>query len=223
MPASPPTPTAMPHVCTGDSEAKRQQILNGAMAVFAAHGFEGASMSAIAREAGVSKGTLYNYFTNKSDLFGAFVQKRCCEKLPQILAPIQMNRPPEETLTTVAREMVKLITSPESLMLYRIIVSEAPHFPHLGVIFWEHGPKIATEMLRDWIENQVSLGTLTVDDPTFAAEQFFALCKTRIAHRKRLYMPFENEAAEAEKVIHSAVRVFLAAYGANTPDSTAKP
>ncbi|OUI97095.1 TetR family transcriptional regulator, partial [Acetobacter orientalis] len=62
QPATPPSP------CTGESEAKRQQILAGAKVVFADHGFEGASMSAIARQAGVSKGTLYNYFTNKADL-----------------------------------------------------------------------------------------------------------------------------------------------------------
>ncbi|MBC9010165.1 TetR/AcrR family transcriptional regulator [Acetobacter tropicalis] len=209
-------PSAMPpSQCSGESEAKRQQILDGALVIFAAHGFEGASMSAIARESGVSKGTLYNYFTNKADLFATFVEHNCREKLPLALAPIQLNEPVKETLTAVARAMVHLITLPESIMLYRIIVSEAPHFPHLATSFWQHGPKIAIETLAGWIQQQVENGTLAVEDPTFAAEQFFTLCQTRLAHRKRFNMPFENEPADKEKVIHAAVHMFLATYGTN--------
>nr|WP_025828753.1 TetR/AcrR family transcriptional regulator [Acetobacter persici] len=220
MSATPSKPAMVTHLCTGESEAKREQILTGAKAIFAAHGFEGASMSAIAREAGVSKGTLYNYFANKCDLFAAFVEKNCREKL-QVLAPVQqLGLSPEKTLRALAREIVRLIISPESLMLYRIIVSEAPHFPHLATTFWQSGPKRALETLSGWIEGQVAQGTLKVDDPIFAAEQFFSLCQTRIAHRKRFNMPLENEAEEEEKVISNAVRVFLAAYGVASSEKT---
>ncbi|GBQ07377.1 TetR/AcrR family transcriptional regulator [Acetobacter cerevisiae] len=221
MSVSPSKPVMVTHLCTGESEAKRQQILTGAKAVFAAHGFEGASMSAIAREAGVSKGTLYNYFANKCDLFAAFVEKNCREKL-EVLAPVQkLSLSPEKTLTALAREIIRLIISPESLMLYRIIVSEAPHFPHLATTFWQSGPKRAIETLSGWIEGQVAQGTLNVDDPVFAAEQFFSLCQTRIAHRKRFNMPFDNEAEDEEKVIHAAVRMFLAAYGVKPSEAPA--
>jgi AcrR family transcriptional regulator len=41
---------------------KRRQIMDGAREVFLAQGFDGASMGEIARQAGVSKGTLYVYF-----------------------------------------------------------------------------------------------------------------------------------------------------------------
>lgn len=142
-------------------------------------------MSAIARQAAVSKGTLYNYFTNKADLFAAFVEQCCREKLPVALAPVQEDSPARETLTAVARAMVRLITQPDSLMLYRIIVSEAPRFPQLGAVFWENGPRVAIATLANWIREQEALGTLRTEDPVFAAEQFFALCQTRIAHLRR--------------------------------------
>jgi len=45
--------------------AKRRQIIDGACRMFLAQGFDAASMGAIAREAGVSKGTLYVYFKSK--------------------------------------------------------------------------------------------------------------------------------------------------------------
>jgi len=58
------------------SEEKRARIMAGAGAVFAADGYEGASMAGIAARAGVSKGTLYNYFPSKAALFAAYV-RRC--------------------------------------------------------------------------------------------------------------------------------------------------
>lgn len=214
MALSPPLPAPSCSPCTGESETKRQQILTGASAVFAEHGYQGASMSAIARQAAVSKGTLYNYFTNKADLFAAFVEQCCREKLPVALAPVREDSPARETLTAVARAMVRLITQPDSLMLYRIIVSEAPRFPQLGAVFWENGPRVAIATLANWIREQEALGTLRTEDPVFAAEQFFALCQTRIAHLRRFNLNPENSAEEEEKVIHAAVRVFMAAYGA---------
>jgi AcrR family transcriptional regulator len=53
------------------SHDKREAILNGAAEVFAAHGYEGASMSMITAAACVSKGTIYQHFDGKAALFGA--------------------------------------------------------------------------------------------------------------------------------------------------------
>ena len=58
-----------------EDSAKRRQILQGARKVFMDLGFDGASMGEIARAAGVSKGTLYVYFEDKSRLFEAIVHE----------------------------------------------------------------------------------------------------------------------------------------------------
>src|SRR5436309_1106187 len=60
-----------------DDNAKRRQIIVGARGIFLAQGFDAASMSDIARAAGVSKGTLYVYFDNKEQLFQAIVEGEC--------------------------------------------------------------------------------------------------------------------------------------------------
>jgi TetR/AcrR family transcriptional regulator len=54
------------------ADEKRERILRAATSVFARDGFEAADVGAIARAAGVAKGSLYNYFASKEDLF-AFV------------------------------------------------------------------------------------------------------------------------------------------------------
>jgi AcrR family transcriptional regulator len=52
-----------------DRESRRQAILQAARQVFARKGYEPATLEAVAREAGLAKGTLYLYFRNKEDLF----------------------------------------------------------------------------------------------------------------------------------------------------------
>lgn len=54
-----------------DKQAKRAAITQVAAEVFARKGFQGASVDDIAAAAGVSKGTVYDYFDNKEELFYA--------------------------------------------------------------------------------------------------------------------------------------------------------
>ncbi len=50
-------------------EEKRLRVINAALKVFAASGYAAASTNEIAREAGISKGLLFHYFTSKKDLY----------------------------------------------------------------------------------------------------------------------------------------------------------
>ena len=52
-----------------DHDARRAQIFEDSVALFSAHGFAGLGMRQLARELGVSTGTLYHYFPNKLLLF----------------------------------------------------------------------------------------------------------------------------------------------------------
>jgi AcrR family transcriptional regulator len=51
------------------------KILDAALVLMAQHGYESASISQIAREAGVSKGLIYNYFSSKEDLLKALINR----------------------------------------------------------------------------------------------------------------------------------------------------
>lgn len=54
-----------------DQDAKRLTIITAAAGCFARQGFDATSMNDIARAASVSKGSLYDYFDTKEDLFYA--------------------------------------------------------------------------------------------------------------------------------------------------------
>jgi TetR/AcrR family transcriptional regulator, mexJK operon transcriptional repressor len=193
--------------------AKRQQIIHGAELVFTECGYEGASMSRIASEAGVSKGTLYNYFDSKSTLFAVFVEQMASMTLANIFQQASQEDDPVAALHEIALRMVEMIMAPDSLVLYRIVVSEARKFPYLATVFWRAGPCRAIDHMKTWIEGQVAAGRLDVPDPTFAAEQFLALCQTRIATQRRLQIVKETSSEEIELVVQGAVRLFLAGYG----------
>ena len=195
------------------STAKRQQIIRGAQLVFTECGYEGASMSRIAVEAGVSKGTLYNYFDSKSTLFGVLIEQMATVTLANMFQQAHDEDDPAAALHAIALRMIEMILSPGSLVLYRIVVSEASKFPHLATVFWKAGPCRATRYMRAWIDVQVAAGRLEVPDPEFAADQFLALCQTRIATRRRLQIVSETSEEDIALVAQGAVRLFLKGYG----------
>jgi TetR/AcrR family transcriptional repressor of mexJK operon len=202
--------------------AKRQQIIDGAKLVFTECGYEGASMSRIAAEAGVSKGTLYNYFDSKSTLFAVFVEQMASTTLAHIFQQAREEEDPTAALHAIALRMVDMIMSPDGVVLYRIVVSEATKFPHLATVFWQAGPCRAVAHMVSWIEEQVASGYLAVQDPVFAAEQFFALCQTRIATRRRLQIVEKTSDEDIALVVQGAVRLFLKGYGIE-PQAHARP
>jgi AcrR family transcriptional regulator len=58
-----------------DADRTREEILRAAMAEFAAHGFGGARMEAIAERSGVNKKLIYYYFAGKDELFLAVLEQ----------------------------------------------------------------------------------------------------------------------------------------------------
>jgi AcrR family transcriptional regulator len=56
-------------------EGRRQAVLDAAEAEFAARGFSGGSLNTIVREAGISKGSLFQYFDGKADLYAYLAER----------------------------------------------------------------------------------------------------------------------------------------------------
>jgi TetR/AcrR family transcriptional regulator, mexJK operon transcriptional repressor len=195
------------------SPEKRTQILTGAAAVFAADGYEGASMSRIAAVAGVSKGTLYNHFDSKAALFTAYVGDKCRQHLANVFDGANHDGDPAEVLRGIGRRMVRMLLSDTGLSIYRVVIAEAVKFPDLARAFFEAGPARAIGFMAGWLAEESRRGRLRVDDPAFAAEQFFNLCQTRLVLRRKLEMLPDPPEADIEKVVEAATAMFLGTYG----------
>jgi AcrR family transcriptional regulator len=196
------------------SPEKRAQILLGAAKVFASDGYEGASMSRIAAEANVSKGTLYNHFESKAQLFVAFVEQSCGQFLREVFAATDDEDGLETGLSHIGRRMIAIMVNPIGQTIQRVVAAEATKFPELARVFYEAGPARATSQLAAWLRRQAQLGRLRVPDAEFAAEQFFALCQTRIGLQIRLHLRPSPTDVEIAQLVEAAVGMFLRTYAA---------
>lgn len=59
----------MPKISEERRVERREQILDGARRCFAEHGYEGATVTRLEQEIGLSRGAIFNYFSSKDDLF----------------------------------------------------------------------------------------------------------------------------------------------------------
>ncbi len=196
------------------SREKRTAILDGAGRVFASHGYEGASMADITRAAGVSKGTIYHHFTGKAELFGAYVAQQCTHNLAPLFDAAHLPGDIGAILRETGTRMVNLLLSPAGLVVDRIVVSEASRFPELARAFYEAGPARGIAALSALLAVQVAHGHLAIEDPEFAAEQFFSLCQHPAILRRKLGLIPPLDEAAIKHLVDESVAVFLKAYAA---------
>ncbi len=192
---------------------KFDQVLEGARSIFMRDGFEGASVDDIAREAGVSKATLYSYFPDKRLLFMEVAKTECCRQACEAAALITCDLHPREVLTIAATRMIEFFTSDFGLRVFRICVAEGDRFPDLGREFYESGPALARAHVVAYLREAVGRGELVIDDLELAADQFAELCKADLFHRVVFGVGGTVSRADRSRVIDGAVTMFLARYG----------
>ena len=130
---------------------KREQILDGARRVFLREGFAATSTDVIAREAKVSKRTLYAYYPSKEELFGDVLRALTIED-PQTRMLESMRRIDprsreefREALVGLASKLLSSMMDPCYLALLRTIIADTHRFPQLGDIFRSTVPERAIE------------------------------------------------------------------------------
>jgi AcrR family transcriptional regulator len=194
---------------------KVQQIVEAARRLFMAEGYGATSMDAIARDAGVSKATLYSHFTNKAELFAAIIGGEC-QRFSHLLWSHEAEAGDvRSVLLQVARAKVQFTSSPGPRAIYRIVVGESGRFPELGRVFYENGPRRVLERFADYLQDATERGVLNVPHPRVAAEQFFGLLHGA-DHLRRLLGLDDPKAPDLDRIVDSAVDIFLKAYAPAT-------
>jgi len=208
-------PAARPFVApAGEESAKRRQIIQGARALFLAQGFDAASMEAIARKAGVSKGTLYVYFESKEQLFEAIVEDERGAQAEQIFALDAANHDVAAVLTSLGTAYARFLCQPAAASALRTVIAIAERMPELGRKFYEFGPKCGIERLAIYLKAQCEAGLLAIEDCEIAAAQFLDACQSTMFKPVMFGAGEPPTEARVQKVVGTAVRTFLAAYQA---------
>jgi TetR/AcrR family transcriptional repressor of mexJK operon len=194
---------------------KRRQIMDAAGQLFLAEGYAAVSMEAIAREASVSKATLYAYFPGKDALFGAMVSERCAAMLAQDRFVSDHDAPLAEALRRLVDFWLRFLLNRDVVRTYRTVLAEGARFPDLARAFFEAGPVIGLRWISEWIAEEQRRGRLRPDfSPRTAAAQFIAMLRGELYIKIALGLLAEptEEAinAEAAAATDTLLRAFAA-------------
>jgi len=152
--------------------SKRERVVVAASKLFLDDGYGATGMDAIAKEAGVSKATVYSYYEDKSSLF-ADVMVRMCEEVGGH-RPLEelVGASPEDTLRTIALHWLDRVLAAVERQILQRVVAESREFPELGKKFWETGPGRIEAVVARYLADAKRRGLLDVDDPARVAASF---------------------------------------------------
>ena len=166
------------------SKSTVDSILGATTRVLVKRGFDGLTTNAVAAAAGVSIGSLYQYFPNKEALVAALIDRHCEEMNASILA--ELTRVANLPLAQAARCVIELTIRAHAIdpQLHRVLTEQVPR---IG--------KLARLRELDEISHRMVAGLLAarrdeiaIRDPDMAA---FILVSTieSIVHRAALLYP----------------------------------
>jgi TetR/AcrR family transcriptional regulator, mexJK operon transcriptional repressor len=162
-----------------ESERLAERILEVATRLFLEDGYGATSIEQVAREAGVSKRTLYARFPDKAALFAAVLHRIVEGLRPRIDVVLDES----EDLETVLRHLAGLILHaalmPQAIAVHRLIIGESARFPALAAAVNRNAAnEEAVALIASLLEREAAAGTIRLEDPRFAARQFLQMVMT---------------------------------------------
>jgi AcrR family transcriptional regulator len=202
-----------------DFEGRRQQIIDGALQVFASKGFEKATNKDIAAASSIgSPGLIYHYFKDKSDLFRQVLEQRV--PMLQLLTKREemMSLPPQEALTLFASTFLKVVDNPNAIALMKLMLGEAVRQPVVAEMINTIGPLRNFALLTRYLEKQMDAGVLRRMDTGAAARCFIGPLLAFLITRELFPQP-DAPMLEPETMVKTVVEVFLRGMQISTPGS----
>ena len=219
-----PAPTAGPrHAAAGtsagvrrggrpskaDAEQIGQRIIDAATELFFTLGYGATSVEAVARRAGISKRTFFHRFANKSALLSAVVHRTIDRMRPPADVPLLDGADLPAILRGLAGLILRAALSPPAIALNRLIVAESSRFPDLASVVTNQGAiEEAVRLIAGVLEREARAGNLSVDDPTFAAQQFLYMVIT-VPQRRAMGLGVPMTPVEIDAWPRDVVNLFL--------------
>lgn len=193
--------------------AKRDAILEAARVLFFRGGPEGVNMEAVAREARVSKVTVYAHFADREGLLRAVIISQQERLVAALHEPVNDATGVTRSLTAFGRDLLNFFCSDDYLILDRMLAAQIHADPSLGRIVYDNGPLAVVRQLAELLEALQQRGLVRVDNSQIAAEQLIGMWIGTL--RERVVMAGEKpDATELERRVEEGVTSFIRAFGA---------
>ena len=140
-------------------DARPQELLDAALALFLDKGFAATRAEEVAAQAGVSKGTLYRYYPSKEELFKAVVRNCLVARIAEgadMMARHQGSA--GELLTLVMGEWWRQVGLGVAGGISRVMLAEARLFPELARFYCDEVIEPTHALLGGLIERGIASG-----------------------------------------------------------------
>jgi AcrR family transcriptional regulator len=140
-------------------DARPQELLAAAMDLFVERGFASTRLEDVARQAGVSKGTLYLYFENKEELFKAVVRNSIVPVIGEAEVSIAaFDGHSADLLRSVIHSWWQRIGATKASGIVKLVMAEAGNFPELAQFYQDEVVTRGTNMIRTIFERGLARG-----------------------------------------------------------------
>jgi AcrR family transcriptional regulator len=151
-----------------------EQILHGAMELFAEKGFRGATTREIARHLGISEALMFKYFPSKEALYRAIIQKRT-DGSEEMFFPKEaiQAKDDRQVFRSVASYLISKNSEDPTFM--RLIQYGALEGHELSKIFFETHAMERTKLLSKYIRQRIKEKAFKKVPPLLAARAFMGM------------------------------------------------
>ena len=189
---------------------RRRALLDAARDVFLERGFANATIDAVVERAGGSKATVYSLFENKEGLFAALVAE-AAEELSALVQSYPLDGRIEDDLRDFGHHYLEILTRPERLALFRLVLGECGRVPEVGEIFFRTGPQVIFRKVVDMLRSAADRGQIAVGDAEAMAHFFIDALRGHV-HMEVLLNPTRRPTPrEIERHVDFVVESFLRA------------
>jgi AcrR family transcriptional regulator len=144
----------------------RDALLDAAGVVFAAKGFNEASVDEIAERAGYSKGALYWHFATKEDVFFALLEERIDAPTRKTIELLESASPEHDMAPEASKRLVELLRGERELyLLDQEYWSQAVRDPDVGARYAERRAEVRSALAKAIEARMGHLGAPHLDVP----------------------------------------------------------
>jgi AcrR family transcriptional regulator len=160
---------------TRRKDARPEEITAAALESFIERGYAATRLEDVAVRAGVSKGTLYLYFSNKEELFKAVVREGLVSPLVKMRGLVDSYEgSTHELLSTLVHGWWERVGSTRLSGILKLLISEARNFPQIASFYVEEVVVPGRDTLAAIIRRGVERGDTRDIDPQVAGNLIFA-------------------------------------------------
>lgn len=145
---------------TAPAPDRREAILAAALHEFSERGFAGTRLDDVARRAGVAKGTIYLYFSDKEVLFQDLIRSALGPVVAMVEAADVSHLPLRAVMERLSQTLVRDVFGSPRKNVIRLILTEGPRFPKLAEFYYREVISRIMAAMRELLKAAIARGEI---------------------------------------------------------------